>query len=223
MRLTRSSVILGSLLCLPLVACGGDDGDGGGGNNTPDAKVFMDAAPDMASACAIPANVPGATLGSDTDRSSMAWISKSGNTTNFLMSIAIDSSGKNLLQISVDKPGDTWPTTPLTFETTPSNTAHVYAIIGENVVNMMPEKLYWVSSGSITFSEIGETMGAKITFSTTDSNFREINTMGADVPGGCTISVGALQVFLEQSTAVQVAAPRDSDASLWRVTAPVAH
>lgn len=46
------SAVLCSLLALPLVACGGDD-NGGGMVNVPDAKVFMDAAPDAASLCSL--------------------------------------------------------------------------------------------------------------------------------------------------------------------------
>lgn len=52
MRSNYLSAVLFSLVALPLIACGGDD-DGGGGVIVPDAKVFMDAAPDAASLCSL--------------------------------------------------------------------------------------------------------------------------------------------------------------------------
>ena len=52
MRSNYLSAVLFSFVALPLVACGGDD-DGGGMVIVPDAKVFMDAAPDAASLCSV--------------------------------------------------------------------------------------------------------------------------------------------------------------------------
>ncbi len=214
MHLTRCSVILGSILSLPLIACGGDDGGGGGGGGTPDAKVFMDAAPDTAAACAVPASFAGGTLGSDAMRQSDDWIKKTTQNqqtiTYFTVSIPVDMTQKNFLTLVAIKGTDWTIGTPINFATSPTQQgASALAYIDENLnlSDGSSDRTLWASSGSITFTEIAQTAGSKITFSTTAANFREIDDQGADVPGGCTSMAGAVQVFLQQKTTVNLLPP----------------
>jgi hypothetical protein len=210
----RSAIAL-ALFSTSLIACGGDDG---GGNNTPmpDAKVFMDAAPDMMAACALPATFAGNTAGSDASRQSMNWISKNAQmVTAFRILLPLDMTQKNFVQFVATKQGASWTVnTPINFEPDPTKmaTAGAYAMVAENL-NLMTgtaDKLYWASSGSITFTEIAQTANAKITFTTTPANFRQVNPMGgADIPGGCTTMVGIWQVFLRQMDLVALVPPTD--------------
>jgi hypothetical protein len=210
MRSIYRSTILVALASIPLVACGGDD-DGGNNNPTPDAKVFMDAPADMAAVCGIAAMYNGGTAGSDAMRQSANWIRKTtvNNVmlTIFSVSFPVDMN-KNYVTVGVIKNGANWTVnTPINFD--PSPTAAMpaaFAYMDENLDIMTGNstRTLWASTGSITFSEIAQTMGAKITFSTTAATFREINMMGADVAGGCTSSVGALMAFLTQMTLVQL-------------------
>lgn len=200
-------IALVAFASVPLIACGGDDdGGGGGGVTVPDAKVFMDAPP-MQSTCVIPADIPGATFGSDAMRQSEDWIGVVQNKTRFAVSIPIDQEMKHWFNLVVFKNGATWTkNTAIPFTTDPtSQTPQAIAFLEENYNDstMSADRLLWASSGSITFTDIDQTAGAKITFSTTPANFREIDQMtGADVAGGCTSMAGAVTVFLAQKTAV---------------------
>jgi hypothetical protein len=49
---------------------------------------------------------------------------------------------------------------------------------------------YWANTGSITLTSVGEADGATIEGSTAPVTWREIDDQGADVPGGCTASMG---------------------------------
>jgi hypothetical protein len=217
-RICRSVIGL-ALLATPLIACGGDD-DGGGGT-TPDAKVFMDAAIDSPPACVLPATIAGNTVGSDAQRQALNWISKNtSGVTSFGIVLPLDATNKNLLQLTVRKQGTTWKVnTPINFDPTPTNaTAEANALVAENynMTSKTADKYFYASSGSITFTEIAQTAGAKITFSTTPANFRQIDPMtGADVPGGCTTMVGTWTVFVQQMDAVQALVPPSEPSKDW--------
>jgi hypothetical protein len=223
MQLVCRSAIALALLSTPMFACGGDDG---GGNNTPmpDAKVFMDAAIDSPPACALPASFPGGTLGSDAMRQSLNWISKNAQTMaiTFRILIPLDMTNKNFVQFVVPKQGASWTVnTPLNFEADPTKlaTAAAFALVAENLNTQTgtADKLYLASSGSITFTEIAQTAGAKITFSTTAANFRQVDAMtGAVVAGGCTTMVGMHQVYVQQMTAVTFVPPGEPSPDGWR-------
>jgi hypothetical protein len=205
MRLLRCSAVLTALLAVPLIGCGGDDGPT---VKPVDAKVFMDAPPDTTLPCAIPMNQAGGTLGSDAMRQSANWIRKNmaGTTTFFAVTIPLDMAQKNTLTLAVIKSGANWTTNaPLNWVADPNAaTAQAFAFMDENYnsTSMTSDRTYWASSGSIQFSQIAQTAGAKIDFVTTSSAFREIDANGADVAGGCTSTVGAITGFLQQMTTI---------------------
>jgi hypothetical protein len=221
MRLICRSALFAAFLALPLIACGGDDG---GGVIVPDAKVFMDAPPDTVAACAIAAMNPGGTAGSDTMRQSANWIRKLTNgTIVFSVSFPIDATMKNYATFGAIKTGATWTKgTPINFDTNPTSTMPAaFAYMDENLDTMTGNstRTLWASSGSITFTDIDETTsGAKITFSTTAANFREVDGMtGAEVAGGCTSQLGAVTAYLTQMTKVAFVPPQDGDGlTAWR-------
>jgi len=205
MRLLRCSAVVTALLAVPLIGCGGDDGPT---VKPVDAKVFMDAPPDTTLPCAIPMNQSGGSLGSDTMRQSANWIRKNmaGTTTFFAVTIPLDMAQKNTLTLAVIKSGANWTTNvdiPWTADPN-AQTAAAFAFMDENynMTSMTSDRTYWASTGSIKFTQIAQTADANITFTTTASNFREIDANGADVAGGCTSTVGALQGFLKQMTTI---------------------
>jgi hypothetical protein len=212
MRLIRSSVVLTTLLAVPLVACGGDDG---GKVIVPDAKVFMDAPPDTMLPCAVPMTLPGGSLGSDAMRQSANWIRKNmaGTVTFFGVTIPLDQAQTNLVTLVAIKQGASWTTNQaITFDPDPNSSAgQAFAFIDENYnqTSMTSDRTYWASTGTITFTEIAQTAGAKITFNTAAANFREVDDNGADVAGGCTSMLGALTAYLTQMTAVAFQPPQE--------------
>lgn len=218
----RSAIAL-ALFSTSLIACGGDDG---GGNNTPmpDAKVFMDAATDMAAACVIPATVPGGTLGSDASRQSANWIRKNmSGQYIFSLTIPLDMTMKNIVTFAVVRQGTSWTVnSPINFDPNPTNQSAVAAAFmreGYDSMTGAATKYLWASSGSITFTEIAQTTGANITFSTTAANYREVNPMtGADVAGGCASMMGAVQGFVKQMTNpdMMIVQPGDFPPGDWR-------
>jgi hypothetical protein len=219
-RICRSVIGL-ALLATPLIACGGDDD---GGNSTPDAKVFMDAAIDSPPACSLAMTLPGGTFGTTANRPSFNWISKSTQgVTSFRVSIPLDAGNKNFVTYAVIKSGASWTVnTPINFEPNPkSTTAAAAAFVAENVntTTGMGEKYYWASSGSITLTAIAQTAGAPIDFTGTAANFRAINVMtGDDIPGGCTTMVGMWEGHVAQKDAVQAAivTPIELTTDDWR-------
>jgi hypothetical protein len=168
-------------------------------------------------ACAIAAMNGGGTAGSDTMRQSADWIRKtSAGLYVFSVSFPIDASMKNYATFGAIRQGTAWTTgTAISFDTNPTSTMPMaFAFMDENLDLMSGNstRTLWASSGSITFTEIAQTAGAKITFSTTAANFREVDgTSGADVAGGCTSQLGAITAYLSQKTAVAFVPPTDGD------------
>lgn len=199
-----------------LVACGGDDAP-----VTPDAKVFMDAPPDMTPACL--AEIPAGTLslGSMQMRRSGDYfvVPESGphmGKTVFFMGAGLPGSTAavaDILAFEYVEPdsGGFVTDAAISFETDGAMTNYVaaaYILADVNRSAMTIGQVYWASSGALTLTDIGESDGSMITGSVNTTNLREISQMtGADVPGGCTASLTGLSFALTQMAATMPFAP----------------
>lgn len=103
------------------------------------------------------------------------------------------------------QPGNFPTNTAINFDPDPTAATPVaYALFFGDAVVVNDQiqsiaQLYYASNGSTTLTAIGETDGQQITGTITATNFREVDQMsGADVPGGCTASLGGLNYFLTQ-------------------------
>lgn len=209
MRSNHLSVVLFSLVALPLVACGGDD-DGGGKVVIPDAKVFMDAPPPPPP-CLLESSYPAFTLPSQ-GRATNDWIrvGTSGplqGVTYFGITIILDDPGLTDVTFIVPKPGVGWDLdVPYAFVTDPNATqAEAISFAGENDAAGNPTRTLWPSNGTITFSEIGQNQGDNVTVTVSATNYREVDDDGNDVPNGCTTSFGGITMNLTQATTVALA------------------
>lgn len=211
MRLNHLSVVLFSALSLPLIACGGDD-DGGGGVVVPDAKVFMDAPPVQGPACLFPASIPAFTLPESGAPPSMSWIRKGtsgalNGVTYFGITIGLDADGKMEVDFLVPRPTDGFKTnTPYAFSTDPKamGLPPALAIASDNIdAQGNPYRTLWASSGTLTFTAVGQTQGDAINATISTTNLREIDDNGADVAGGCMTSFAGITLNLQQSTTIQ--------------------
>jgi hypothetical protein len=107
------------------------------------------------------------------------------------------------LFIQVVKPDQgQWPTaTAINFDpdATMLMTANSYILEDLNQTAGTYNRILYASSGSVTFTDIGEQANDLITGTVAASNYREINkTSGADVAGGCTTSMMQLKFYLKQ-------------------------
>lgn len=212
MRLTRFSAVLFTVAIPTLVACGGDDGTS---IKIPDAKVFQDAPIDVSTACSAPAMIPGGgsigTMAMPAARQSGDWIEADtdGNIAFELAFRPSSSDMQNVLVFVVPKPEQgpftamAYPLDPDPMSTDPDNAfAYMQANIDVNAGTV--GRVLFASSGSITFSAIGQNANDLITGTLSAVNFREIDlNTAADVPGGCTSMLGAdVEFFLKQSSTV---------------------
>jgi hypothetical protein len=200
------------LLAAPLVACGGDDD---GGNSTPDAKVFMDAAIDAPPACAVDDSLGQIATGTMQARRMGDWFEvptmgpKANRTVFYVYGVVATSTQTALDLVFVEyvKPttGGFVTNSPLNFITeTTSTTLGVTAFVlaDVNPATESVAQVYFASSGSLTLQNIGEEDGSLITGSVSQTNFREINQMtGADVAGGCTTMLPSMTFALTQMAA----------------------
>jgi hypothetical protein len=107
------------------------------------------------------------------------------------------STTLDLLGVRLLKPlAGGFPTAPTALDPNPATAAPVAwsfflgnALI-QNMMIVSVEQEYYANMGSITTTEIGESNGLPITGSTTPLAWREIDMAGADVPGGCTATMG---------------------------------
>ena len=207
--------MFGSFLLATLVACGG------GGNSKPDAKIFLDAPIDAVPACAIPSAPLNGSVGQAAMRASGNFIlnptmGQYMGRTIFAILIGLPSSTAALedsVEMIVAKPttGGFPVNMALNFETNPMVMAPAARTVGfgdEDTGTMTVQNLYWPSSGTITFSEIAETNGSNITAVVSMTNYREIDENGADVPMGCTMAFGTLNLNLTVMTAFQPTSDR---------------
>lgn len=189
-----------SLAVSALVGCGG----GGGGSKGPDSKIFLDAPVDQQAACAVMASLGGLNLVStmpddwiDTNRGG----SLAGRTVLTIGGRLPSSTAALIDALIVDyvKPtaGGFTLNTAVNFDPNPAAApyvaaAYVFGDLDPNVTPNTVQNFYYASTGSITLTSVGETSGAAIKGSVSATNFREIDDNNADVPGGCTTALTAL-------------------------------
>lgn len=207
MRSNYLSAVMFSLLALPLVACGGDDG--GGTVIVPDAKVFMDAPPDNTAPCTAPATIPALRIGMEGMPISANWIVDDQQLGGVIFRIAsyLPNDMENAMIIIIPRPEEGFDPIEYPFDPDPNSTAlSAFAFMQANInqQTMMAERILWASSGSMTFSQIGSAQGAAITGVISMTNFREVDPDAnfADVPGGCTSSLTSLNFYGTQMTGV---------------------
>lgn len=193
-----------------LVACGGDDAP-----VTPDAKVYMDAAPDTAPVCGITGPLGQLSFGTMQMRASGDWFQSptSGplmGRTIFFIGAGLPgstSASADVLSFQVIKPetGDFPTGSAINFEPSPTSTtvvANSYLLADYNSASKTSAQVLWAGSGSITITAIGEGDGDMITGSVAATSYREINQMtGADVAGGCTLDLMGVNFALTQMAA----------------------
>lgn len=190
-----------------LVACGGEDAP-----STPDAKVYMDAAPDTAPACGITGPLGQLSFGSMQMRQSGDWFQTptSGplmGRTVFYIGAGLPGStatAADVLSFQVVKPmtGDFTTGSAINFDADPTSTTAVassYVVVDYNSSTKTSAQVLWAGSGSITLTAIGEDNGDMITGSVSTTSYREINQMtGADIAGGCTLDLMGISFALTQ-------------------------
>jgi hypothetical protein len=200
--------LFSSILLAALVGCGG-----GGGSNKPDAKIFLDAPIDAPPMCAVMASLGGLTLAGgmgmpppplmsdwvDTDRMG----SLTGRTVISIGGRLPSSTAALIDVLIVDyvKPltGGYLLNTPINMDPNPAAAPYVAAsyVFGDFDSSAMTiQNFYYASSGTITFTQAGDVNGAMIVGMQGATNYREIDEMNADVPGGCTTSLTALNFTL---------------------------
>lgn len=199
-----------------LVACGGEDAP-----STPDAKVYMDAPPDMTPAC-LAESPPGAlSLGSTQMRSAGDYfvVPTSGpqmGKTVFFMGAGLPGStatAADVLAFEYVEPdsGGFVTDAPVSFETNGAAGTYVaasYILADYNSTAKTIGQVFWASSGALTLTDIGESDGSMITGSVNTTNYREISqTTGMDVSGGCTASLMGLSFALTQMEPAMPFAP----------------
>jgi hypothetical protein len=200
--------LFSSILLAALVGCGG-----GGGSNKPDAKIFLDAPIDAPPMCAVMNALGTLTLAGGT-----------GTPPPPLMSDWVDTdrmgslTGRTVISIGGRLPSSTAalidvlivdyvkPTTggyvlnsPIMLDPNPAAAPYVAAsyVFGDFDSSAMTiQNFYYASSGTITFTQAGDVNGAMIVGSQGATNYREIDENNADVPGGCTTGLTALNFTL---------------------------
>jgi hypothetical protein len=106
-----------------------------------------------------------------------------------------------------------------TFDPDPKAAMPVALAFGEQgVMGMTSEKTLYATSGSITFTAIGQTMGSPIRGSISATTLREIDAQGNLVTGGCMSMLAGLQFFLTQSETVTRTGPQEpASAETWKL------
>ncbi|MBA3499538.1 MAG: hypothetical protein M4D80_19760 [Myxococcota bacterium] len=201
--------LFSSILLAALVGCGG-----GGGSNKPDAKIFLDAPIDAPPMCAVMNSLGGLTLaggmGMPPPPAMGDWVDT--NRGGSLMGRTVISIGGRLpsstaalldiLIVDYVKPttGGYMLNTPITIDPNPLAMPYVAAsyVYGDLDTSAMTVQNFYYASpgGTITFTQAGDVNGAMIAGMQGMTNYREIDEMNADVPGGCTTSLTALNFTL---------------------------
>lgn len=169
-----------------------------------------DATLDAAHACSVPADLSTLTLGMpgmEAEANFFAMASTGPNAGKTIFTLA-GALGQNppvtVLDIEVVKPvGGYAVNTAYAFS---SNADPNFAYSARSFLygnydsgsNTHDQYLY-ASSGSITFTAIGEAPASMITGTVTVTSYREVDeTTGVDVPGGCTSTLQGMQFALRQ-------------------------
>jgi hypothetical protein len=194
--------LFSSILLAALVGCGG-----GGGSNKPDAKIFLDAPIDAPPMCAVMASLGGLTLaGPGTPPTALMsdWVDtdRMGSLTGrTVISIGgrLPSSTAALIDVLIVdyvKPttGGYVLNTPIDMDPNPAAASYVFGDFDSSAMTI--QNFYYASSGNITFMQAGDVNGAMIVGMQGATNYREIDEMNADVPGGCVTALTALNFNL---------------------------
>jgi hypothetical protein len=211
--------LFSSILLAALVGCGG-----GGGSNKPDAKIFLDAPIDAPPMCGVMASLGGLTLAGPGDPPTAVmgdWVdtdrmgSLVGRTVISIGGRLPSSTAALIDVLIVDyvKPttGGYVLNTPIDIDPNPAAAPYIAAsyVFGDFDSSAMTiQNFYYASSGTITFMQAGDVNGAMIVGTQGATNYREIDDMNADVVGGCTTSLTALNFNLvHQDAAFQAGQP----------------
>lgn len=214
-RLFVMSCLLGSAL----VACG-DDGGGGGG--MVDAPKQIDAAIDSPPAvtCTYPASLPAGMVGTMAMPASGNFIVKDNmNRVFFGLSIYITQDMKNDITLIVPRPTAGFAPGTFNFDPNPMSTMPVALAYGEQGINgMTSEKTLYATSGSITFTAIGQTANSPIRGSISMTQLKEVDAQGNFVTGGCMSTIAGLSFFLTQMTTVTKTGPdQPAGSETWKL------
>ncbi|HEY5951626.1 MAG TPA: hypothetical protein VIV40_39300 [Kofleriaceae bacterium] len=207
------------LAAAAVVGCGGDDG---GKVIVPDAKVYQDAPVDVPHVCALGTmNTLGSlSLGTTAAPASGDFFivptqgANMGKTVFLLGGKLNNDAASDILAFEVVKPTGGFQTNSAYPFNADPNAAYVAAsyILGDyNSTAMTLGTFYYASSGSATFTMIGEADGNAIVGSVAATMYREVDDAGANVPGGCTASLGGLSFNLKQMAAPRVEQPMWTD------------
>jgi hypothetical protein len=186
---------------------GSDDsgvpGDGDGGGDGDDAG--SDASVDAPRNCLLTQSTIGAlSLGQASMPAAGNWFVINQGEKSFRIAAAFEQGPpQDALVIDVVRPAAGFATNQAyVFETNPNAATYVAMsyLLADVDQQSMAAMTYWASSGSVTFTAIGENANQNITGSVTAVNYREINPQTAqDVPGGCTASIAGVMLYLLQN------------------------
>jgi hypothetical protein len=210
-----------------VVGCGGN-GDGGKVMVMADAKSVMDAPADAAKVCSVMSSLGALSLGAMTAVTNDFFIGPDANTNNkviFLLAAGLPGSmqgNADVLAVEVVKPQAGFlPNMTYNFDPNPTNAMYAaQSYILEDFTGMAYTRVLHASTGSVTFTSIGEADNASIKGSVAATNYREIDEQtGADVAMGCTTSLMGLQFNLIQKAAMMREVPEDGMLSKAQMSA----
>lgn len=220
MRSNYLSAVLFSLVALPLVACGGDDD--GGGVIVPDAKVFMDAAPDAASLCSLDS---AAITEAPTDQNAFVIDFPAdeppGMDPAFLSFRMIwgPEGQEEWLEFDHDKPVTL--NTPLNLSNGCSGGAFCMILLGNiSIVNNMldSEQIFVARSGTITVTEAGNAPDGRFKATVTNAMFKRF----VSTPNGLMDAMDATCGATVASMTIDLAVEAASMAAQGATKAPAA-
>ncbi|HUS27917.1 MAG TPA: hypothetical protein VMZ53_05395 [Kofleriaceae bacterium] len=196
-----------------LVGCGGDDGK----PVVPDAKKFMDAAPDAPHLCGVMDSLGTLTFGSMAmpvvrQNFDVPTTGADMGKLEFFIAARLSMGTTppiDALILDVIKPTAGFMTnTPYAFETDATATGSIVAdamVFGDFDGSQTIQNLYWAQQGALTFTAFTgagapTAKDSKINGTVTMVPFKEIDQeTGELMPGGCSTSIGGLTFFLQQS------------------------
>lgn len=179
-----------------------------GGTGDIDAPMDSDAGTDAAHTCYLPMDIGGGAFGTQAQPIESNWFAMPtsgplmGRTVFSIPAQLNQQAPINVLEIDVVRPAGGYAiNTPYAFTTTPTATFVAQSMLYGNfdVNNSTFDQELFASSGSITFTQIGEAPSSNIFGTVSMTMYREIDqTTNADVPNGCTSTLTGIQFYLRQ-------------------------